>query len=1057
MLRAPNLYVSDFRKVRRCLLPLCLTLLLFALDSSYGAAPAVQLNDDGKLIYAADELGNRIPDFSHCGFDGANSEIPAVPVKVVVQPADGDDGPRIQAAIDYVAGLPFGSDGFRGTVHLAPGEFQVAGQIRIAASGIVLQGSGADEAGTILRATGFDRRALISIRGSDERQLRNQQQITDVCVPVGATSVSLSKTAGFSAGDTVIVTRPSTKEWIDLLDCRELFVGWKPGTRDLRWERTVQRVTDSQIQFDVPITCSIDSKYARGTVHQLSISGRLQNVGVEDLQLESDYAQDNPADEDHAWYGIIANYARDFWLRRIEFQQFAGGAVLLGEGTHSATVEDCIARRPISELGGYRRHTFSTLGQLALFNRCWSEDGRHAFSTGHCAAGPNAFVQCRASGTHNASGPIESWSTGVLYDNVRIYGNDLQLQNRWNSPPHAGWSAANCVLWQCRAANVKCFKPPGENNWSLGCWATHAGDGTIESINDYVKPHSLYQAQLRERVGADAAKRCEPMLGKSIASTSPTYEEAAQFVLQSGQPARELIDEIRDNMRDAARRIRASSNESAISLDSVLKESNESADRANESKTQQTLSIVNGWIVEGSRIKTGRRFTPSWWRGSLVPQEAEAMGMNITRYAPGRFGDGRTNDLRDVADRLATSGTASYEHHYGLWYDRRRDDHLMVRRSDGAVMPPFYEQPFKRSGVGKAWDGLSKYDLSADNPWYWGRLHDLAKLCDQRGMLLVHQHYFQHNILEAGAHWVDCPWRTANNINDTGLPEPPPFIGDKRIFMAEHFYDLSNAKLRTLHRRNIRQCLDAFADCSNVLHLTSAEYTGPVHFVQFWLDTIREWQQETGQDVHVALSCTKDVQDAILTDPKYRELIDVIDIRYWTYDEDLNLYAPPGGKSMAPRQHMRQLKPKASSFASIVKAVSDYRTEYPDKAVLYNADRFCRSGRDGWAVLMGGGSLPDLTFPEELARSIAGMNPTGATTKDSATWRLQSAAGEQLVYRSTSEKSLVLKLPPQQSAYQLRWIDTASGAIVARKELVAAGKVQLTPRSQVVWIVPDEK
>jgi hypothetical protein len=58
-------------------------------------------------------------------------------------------------------------------------------------------------------------------------------------------------------------------------------------------------------------------------------------------------------------------------------------------------------------------------------------------------------------------------------------------------------------------------------------------------------------------------------------------------------------------------------------------------------------------------------------------------------------------------------------------------------------------------------------------------------LADQKGLLLVNQHYFQHNIIEAGAHYADFPWRTANNINNTGFPEPPPYAGDKRIFMSE--------------------------------------------------------------------------------------------------------------------------------------------------------------------------------------------------------------------------------------------------------------------------------
>ncbi|MCK7539939.1 MAG: DUF6298 domain-containing protein [Marinilabiliales bacterium] len=71
-----------------------------------------------------------------------------------------------------------------------------------------------------------------------------------------------------------------------------------------------------------------------------------------------------------------------------------------------------------------------------------------------------------------------------------------------------------------------------------------------------------------------------------------------------------------------------------------------------------------------------------------------------------------------------------------------------------------------------AWDGMSKYDLTKYNDWYWNRAEQFADLADQYGLVLIHQHYFQHNILEAGAHWADF-WRSANNINGTGIPGTP--------------------------------------------------------------------------------------------------------------------------------------------------------------------------------------------------------------------------------------------------------------------------------------------
>jgi hypothetical protein len=197
-----------------------------------------------------------------------------------------------------------------------------------------------------------------------------------------------------------------------------------------------------------------------------------------------------------------------------------------------------------------------------------------------------------------------------------------------------------------------------------------------------------------------------------------------------------------------------------------------------------------------------------------------------------------------VADTLMANGNIALNHNYGLWYDRRRDDHERTRRIDGNVLPPFYEQPFARSGQGTAWHGLSKYDLTKFNPWYWSRLREFTEICEARGLVLFHQNYFQHNILEAGAHWADSPWRSANNINNTGFPEPPPYAGDKRIFQAELFYDVTHPVRRKLHEGYIRQCLDNFTNNANVIQFTSAEFTGPLHFMQFWLDTIAEWEND---------------------------------------------------------------------------------------------------------------------------------------------------------------------------------------------------------------------
>jgi hypothetical protein len=403
---------------------------------------------------------------------------------------------------------------------------------------------------------------------------------------------------------------------------------------------------------------------------------------------------------------------------------------------------------------------------------------------------------------------------------------------------------------------------------------------------------------------------------------------------------------------------------------------------------------------------------------------------------------------------MLADGRVGLNHNYGLWYDRRRDDHQRVRRMNGDVRPPFYEQPFARSGQGIAWDGLSKYDLTEFNPWYWSRLKQFADLCDRKGLVLLHHNYFQHNVLEAGAHWADSPWRSANNINDTGFPEPPPYAGNKRIFMDQLFYDVNHPVRRRLHRAYIRKCLDNFRENSSVIQFTSAEFTGPTEFVRFWLDTVMEWKQETGRNPLIALSCTKDVQDAILDDPNRGPHISVTDIRYWWYEADGKLYAPEGARHLAPRQHARLLKPRRTSFAQMIRAIRQYRSRHPKKAVIYSAD-----DRYGWAVLMGGGSIPNLprTTDRGLLKSIPRMLPFHLADNAGDQYALAEPGRSYLIYAASGDR-IQLDLTGIEGAFLTRWIDPGSGEIVSRGEPVVGNQkvnIAIEFKPCVLWLIRE--
>jgi hypothetical protein len=1034
--------------------------------------PVIDVGRDGKLTYAADERGNRIPDFSNCGYAGGDHEIPDVPGRIRISPSEGDDGPRIQAAIDEVSQRPLDNDGFRGAVLLLPGQFEVAGQLHIAASGVVLRGSGAGPDGTTLIATGTNRRALIRVAGGSDPTTNREttHAVIDEYVPVGATTLRLESTDGLSVGDTVLVSRPSTAQWITALGMDTFGVTWEPGSRDIRWDRVITRIGDSAVILDAPITTVIDKQFGGATVSRYEWPSRIAHVGIENMRLQSEYAADRPLDEDHAWFGVVMENTQDAWVRRVEFRGFAGGAVTLWDSTKRVTVEDCVSVEPVSEIGGHRRQTYFTCGQLTLFLRCWSEHGRRDFAVGHCAAGPNAFVNCVAARALGDSGPIESWASGVLYDNVQIDGGGLNLTNRWSSPPGAGWSAANCALWNCRAATMDVFRPPTASNWAIGVWARFTGDGTFQSRSDSVRPLSLYQAQLEGRVGKRLAAKVGIGLADPIGSTNPTIAEAAKFAEQSRLPPRQLVDIIRERFRALPRQLDAvrsqlSTEYGVPSADGISVSTLRTPDvegpssptsgtghDPNDGRRPHPLSLQNGWLIANGKLITGGSLGQNFWQGTTRPDEARTHGPAITRFVPGRTGTGFTDDLASVADRMLASHAAVFDHHYGLWYDRRRDDHTMGRQVDGDVAAPFYEQPFARSGRGQAWDGLSKYDLTKFNPWYWHRLRDFARICDDRGLVLVHQNFFQHNILEAGAHWADCPWRSANNVNDTGFPEPPPYVGDKRIFLAEQFYDVTNEHRRELYRGYIRQCLDNFSDCTNVIQMTSAEYSGPLEFVKFWLDTVIEWERERGKNVIVGLSAPKNVQDAILSDTQRAPHVDVIDIRYWAYIAGGELYAPDAGQNLAPRQHLRQTRQKSGGYSAIVKAVREYRMRYPHKAVTYYADQYCPSGRDGWAVLMGGGSFPDVKLPAKLAEVIPTMRPDDNLVSGASQWCLSNSDSDCLIYLENTRGQIRIALPVQVAAYRANWIDRASGEITAIEDIGKDGPTILRSRTQVLWI-----
>ena len=462
------------------------------------------------------------------------------------------------------------------------------------------------------------------------------------------------------------------------------------------------------------------------------------------------------------------------------------------------------------------------------------------------------------------------------------------------------------------------------------------------------------------------------------------------------------------------------------------------------------VEIVNGRFVVDGRALWGGVVNEGWWRGQEVPAEAlDVGGVSLTRFVPGRTGPGLTEDLDALAARMVAQGTPFYQSIPGLWYDRRRDEHSTLSRPDANVWAPFYEVPWARSGQGTAADGLSRFDLARFNPWYYQRTREFAALCDRLGLVFHHNIYNTHNVLEIPPHWVDYPWRPVNNINDTGLPEPPPIEPGDRIHVANQVYDVSHPVRRALHRALILHELDELSGARNLFFSLGAQFAGPLSFQEFFQDTVAEWRKRTGRAVRIELATSKDITDAILADPARARQVAVIDMRYWQYRPDGSLWAPPGGKNLAFRETIAADfgrsgdTPPDTTPQQVYRQVREYHDRYPDKAIVA-----WNGGAGPIPVLMAGGAEALMLNPsagqgqgrtvdrtpldgfvrQYLASALMNMQPRDGVAADPRqTWCLADNARGMVLLYSLAGGSIRLLETLREAGYAGLWFDPRTG------------------------------
>ena len=167
--------------------------------------------------------------------------------------------------------------------------------------------------------------------------------------------------------------------------------------------------------------------------------------------------------------------------------------------------------------------------------------------------------------------------------------------------------------------------------------------------------------------------------------------------------------------------------------------------------------------------------------------------------------------------------------------------------------------------------------------------------------------------------------------------------------------------------------------------------------------------------------------------------VSVIELKYWWYTADGTLYAPEGGKNLAPRQQLREWKgPKKRSIEQTARQVREYRERYPDKAILSTG-----GPDDGWAVLAAGGSMPEAPArdgPAAARSPPAASKSSGPRGSDDRQWTLADPGRDYLAYAAPGA-AIRLDLSAYPSKFAVLRVDPETGRVQRTDESITGGRV----------------
>jgi hypothetical protein len=458
---------------------------------------------DHRLHYRYDARGNSIMDFSSAGYRAGGVKLPSPVAAQRLKPAAGDNTARIQAALDTATGA----------VVLAAGEYEIAGTLSIARSGVVLRG----ESGAVVRLTGKPHRFL-EIRGIDTwREEGPSAPVLDDYVPAGATTLRVRGASAFHPGDRVLVLRPVTAEWIRFMGMDTLVRDSQPQTwiragSVIRTDRVVESVEGDRVTLDVPLSDALDSQFTAASLVGYSFSGRITEAGVEGLRITAPF-EDVPITGPQ-YAALLMDAVEDGWARDLDIRE-TQNAIVIGPGAKRLTLTNVRITHSAAHSGSAAPADFALQGTQILLDRCRvTGEGTWPVVTQSEVTGPLVVLNFTAD--HGGVAPHQRWATGLLVDGGKFPGGTghrpgLAFSNRGTAGSGHGWSVGWAVAWNVNSPVLLVQQPPGALNWCIGCIGTpvtigNTPNGIFDSPGKMVVPASLYLHQLRDRIGPDALR-----------------------------------------------------------------------------------------------------------------------------------------------------------------------------------------------------------------------------------------------------------------------------------------------------------------------------------------------------------------------------------------------------------------------------------------------------------------------------------------------------------------------------------------------------------------------